>query len=119
MTPLSTLDMACGMIQQEEMQREVLNHRRQVQYEISAFYSNGNEEKCGVCANKEHSKEKCWQVIGYPSCHAGSKKFPQKKLSKPVKNYEGKENHNKAVAATQSQSDNSKWKQIWDSQHSK
>ncbi|KAJ8428466.1 hypothetical protein Cgig2_030249 [Carnegiea gigantea] len=39
----------------------------------------GNEEKCGVCGNKGHSKEKCWLVIGYPSWHPRSKKFPQKK----------------------------------------
>ncbi|KAJ8440248.1 hypothetical protein Cgig2_001583 [Carnegiea gigantea] len=69
MTPLPTVDMACGMIEQEEI--------------------------------KGHSKEKCWQVIGYPSWHPRSKKFPQKKLSKPFKNYKGKENYNRV-----SQNDN-------------
>ncbi|KAJ8424526.1 hypothetical protein Cgig2_000664 [Carnegiea gigantea] len=99
------------------MQREILNHGRQVQYEILALYSNGNEEKCGVCGNKEHSKEKCWQVIGYPSWHPGSKNFPQKKLSKPVKNYKGKENHNNTVAAAQSKSDNKQLLKLIPQQH--
>lgn len=106
MTPLPTVDMACGMIQQKEMQREVLNQGNQVQYKVSALYSRGKQEKCGVCGNKGHSKEKC-EVIGYTSWHPRSKKLPQKKLSKPVKNYKGKENYSRAVAATQSQNDNS------------
>ncbi|KAJ8438024.1 hypothetical protein Cgig2_030005 [Carnegiea gigantea] len=79
MTPLLTVDMACGMIQQEEMQREVLNQGNQVQYEVSALYSRGNDDKCGVCGNKGHSKDNCWQVIGYPRWHPRSKRFPQKK----------------------------------------
>lgn len=31
--------------------------------------------------NKGHDKDRCWQLIGYPSWHPRSKKFPQKKVN--------------------------------------
>ena len=61
--------MACGILQQEELLREILDQFKQPHYEASALYSKGVEEKCSVCAIKGHFKEKCWQVIGYPSWH--------------------------------------------------
>ncbi|KAJ8433332.1 hypothetical protein Cgig2_023796 [Carnegiea gigantea] len=51
-------------------------------HESSALFSKGPEERCGQCGNKGHDKEKCWQLIGYPSWHPRSKKFPQKKVNK-------------------------------------
>uniref|UniRef100_A0A7C9CXZ8 Retrovirus-related Pol polyprotein from transposon TNT 1-94-like beta-barrel domain-containing protein n=1 Tax=Opuntia streptacantha TaxID=393608 RepID=A0A7C9CXZ8_OPUST len=65
------------MLQQEELQRQVLGN---VSLDASALMSkNVTENRCTVCNNKGHTKEKCWQVIGYPNWHPRSKRNPQKK----------------------------------------
>lgn len=61
------------------MQRETLNEVH-VQLETSALLSKGIEEmRCTHCGNRGHQKDKCWQIIGYPSWHPRSRKFPQKR----------------------------------------
>ena len=92
MSPLPSVDCVCATIQQEEMQRQVLDEYKSTLFEVSALYNKGVEEKCGVCGNKGHQKEKCWQVIGYPSWHCRSKKFPQKKGTKHSKDQKAKDN---------------------------
>ena len=81
MTPLPSVETVCAMMQQEEMQREVLEDIKPYQ-ESSALFSKGHEEKCGQCGNRGHDKERCWQIIGYPSWHPKSKKFPKKRVDK-------------------------------------
>ena len=81
MTPLPSVETVCAMLQQEETQREVLDEVKSY-HESSALFRKGPEERCGQCGNKGHDKEKCWQLIGYPSWHPRSKKFPQKKVNK-------------------------------------
>ena len=63
------------------MQRKVLDDIKPT-HEALALFSRGAEERCTQCGNKGHDKEKCWPVIGYPSWHPRSKKFPQKKANK-------------------------------------
>ncbi|KAJ8428822.1 hypothetical protein Cgig2_021077 [Carnegiea gigantea] len=94
MTPLPSVDIACGMIQQEELQREVLDVGKHIQFEASTLYSRDGEEKVttqsAVCGNEGHSKEKCWQVTGYPRWHPKSKKIPQKKDLSPLRISKGR-----------------------------
>jgi len=76
------VESACAMLQQEELQREVLSGHP-IQVESAALLSEGAANLyCSVYGNRGHNKEKCWQVIGYPSWHPKSKKFPQKKGGK-------------------------------------
>jgi len=56
-------------------------------FETSALLSKGSNAVCEFCGNKGHTKEKCWQLIGYPSWHPRSKKLPQKKG--PKSNFAG------------------------------
>jgi len=89
MNPLPSVEVACSILQQEELQREVLEDEQFV-HESSALYgrsleavsSPGVENRCSHCGNKGHVKEKCWQILGYPRWHPRSKKFPQVKPSK-------------------------------------
>jgi len=82
MTPLPSVEAACAMLQQEELQQEAL-HEVHEQLETSALLSKGVEElRCSHCGNKGHMKEKCWQLIGYPSWHPRSKKFSQRRGGK-------------------------------------
>ena len=78
MNPLPSVESVYSMIQQEELQRQVLED---VQFgvESSALLSKNVEVRCSVCGNKGHTKEKCWQIIGYLSWHPRSKKNPQRK----------------------------------------
>ncbi|KAJ8427640.1 hypothetical protein Cgig2_023349 [Carnegiea gigantea] len=40
------------------------------------------EMRCASCGNRGHQKNKCWQIIGYPSWHPRSRKFPQKRCGR-------------------------------------
>jgi len=84
MSPLPSVESVCSMLQQEELQKQVLEDVHPL-LESSALLSKNvdvqhGEMKCSVCGNKGHTKEKCWQVIGYPSWHPRSRKHPQKKF---------------------------------------
>ena len=81
MCPLPTVEMACSVIQQEESQRE--NVKNELGHEIAAMYTKTtsahthNTDKCSECGGKGHSKDNCWQLIGYPKWHSKERKFPQ------------------------------------------
>jgi len=89
MSPLPSVESACSILQQEELQMEVLEEEKTV-LEFSALYekghevllSKGSEDRCGYGGNKGHSRDKCWKIIGYPKWHPRSKKFPQTKVVK-------------------------------------
>ncbi|KAJ8425811.1 hypothetical protein Cgig2_008860 [Carnegiea gigantea] len=69
MTPLPSIEAACVMLQQEELQREALNEVH-VQQETSALLSKGIERS---------SEGQVLQIIGYPNWHPRSRRFPQKR----------------------------------------
>ena len=83
MSPLHSVESVCSMLQQEELQRQVLESTH-VKPEFSALLSKnaearGGERRCTVCHNKGHTRDRCWQIIGYLSWHPGSKQHPQRK----------------------------------------
>jgi len=78
MNPLPSVESVCSMIQQEELQRQVLEDV-QLQVESSVMMSKNAEARCTVCGVKGHFKEKCWKVIGYPKWHPRGKKNSQRK----------------------------------------
>ena len=78
MNPLPSVESVCSMIQQEELQRQVLEDVP-LHVESSALLSRTTEVKCTLSGVKGHVKEKCWKVIGYPSWHPRGKKNPQRK----------------------------------------
>jgi len=96
MRPLPSVETACSVLQQEELQREVLEEEIHEASALcgkrhEALLSKGSEERCSHCVNRRHIREKCWQIIGYPSWHPKGKKFPQKKLPKNnSRNVQGK-----------------------------
>ncbi|KAL8123524.1 hypothetical protein AgCh_011483 [Apium graveolens] len=80
--PLPSVEMACSVIQQEESQKDVLKiSKLNVDYDMSAMYSQGNVQKsqfeCTVCHGKGHTADMCWTVINYPKWHLKSKTEPQ------------------------------------------
>ena len=76
MHSLPFVESVCAMLQQEELQREVLS-RNAVPIESAALLSKGADgAHCTVCGDRGHTKEKCWQVMGYPNWHPKSRKFP-------------------------------------------
>jgi len=83
MSPLPSVQSACSILQQEELQREALEEERSV-LKSSALYgkghevlhSKGSEDRCVHCGNRGHSRDKYWQIIGYPRWHPKSKTFP-------------------------------------------
>ena len=91
MHPLPSVETACSILQQEELQREVLEEEQSINA-ASALYSKGHEalfskaseERCGHCGNKRHTTEKCQQLIGYPHWHPKGRKSSQKKQSKEL-----------------------------------
>ena len=82
MTPLSSVESAYSLIQQEESQREILDIGHVEIESIAPYSRNDKVEGCTECGHEGHNKDKCWLVIGYPSWHPKAKKFPQKKLNK-------------------------------------
>ena len=77
MTPLPSVEIICGMLQQEEQQKQVLEGLK-FSSESSALFSKNMESKpadqCAECGNKGHTSEKCWHVIGFPSWHPRAKR---------------------------------------------
>jgi len=56
MTPLPSIETVFAMLQQEELQREVLDNLKPYQ-EASALLSKGHDDKCSQCGNKGHDRE--------------------------------------------------------------
>ena len=78
MTPLPSVEIICGMLQQEEQQKQVLEGLK-FSSESSALLSKNMDMKpmdvqCSECGNKGHTSEKCWHVIGFPSWHPRAKR---------------------------------------------
>jgi len=87
MQPLPCVETACSVLQQEELQREVLDEEIHEASALcgkkhEALFSKGSEERCSHCGNKGHVKERYWQIIGYPTWHLKGKKQSQKKFFK-------------------------------------
>ncbi|GJR02043.1 hypothetical protein Tco_0525027 [Tanacetum coccineum] len=77
MNPLPTLESACSLLQQEELQRE-LTQNTSFSMQVTALYSMENlKDKCSICGFKWHPPERCWEKICYPNWHP---KFKQSKL---------------------------------------
>jgi len=57
MSLLPSVELVCSMIQQEELQRQVLDDV-QFQVESSAAFSKNAEVRCTVCGVKGHLKDK-------------------------------------------------------------
>ncbi|KAJ8436271.1 hypothetical protein Cgig2_011543 [Carnegiea gigantea] len=91
MNALPSVETAWSILQQEELQREVLEEEQSI-HKASKLYSKGhvalfsktNEERCGHCGNKGHTREKCWQLIGYPHWHPKGRKSSQKQQPKEL-----------------------------------
>ncbi|KAJ8431384.1 hypothetical protein Cgig2_027978 [Carnegiea gigantea] len=89
MSPLPSVEAACSSIQQEESHRKRLETGN-LEVETTALFSkNANAKGCSQCGNEEHTKEKYWLVIGYPSLYPLAKNFPQKRNNK-TQAYKGK-----------------------------
>jgi len=63
MNPLPSVESACSMLQQEELQRQVLEDVH-IQLESSALFSNNvdgrsGDIKCSQCGERGNSKDKC------------------------------------------------------------
>lgn len=58
MSPLPSVDVACGMIQQEESQQEVLGGHKEDQ-EGFAMYGKKVDGKCNNCGKMGHKQDKC------------------------------------------------------------
>lgn len=76
MIPLPSVEEACAVIQQEESQRDILKNPHTYDTELSTMLAKAriNADRsafpaCGVCGAKNHSSEKCWNVVGYPKWH--------------------------------------------------
>jgi len=106
MNPLPSVESVCSLLQQEEPQRQVLEDTH-IQLESAALLTKnveakGGDTKCSVCGNKGHSRDKCWQVIGYPNWHPRSKKNPQRRSG----NYkQGFQQQNKPLQGRQRKQD--------------
>uniref|UniRef100_A0A7C9E9S4 Uncharacterized protein n=1 Tax=Opuntia streptacantha TaxID=393608 RepID=A0A7C9E9S4_OPUST len=78
MNPLPTIEIICVMLQQEELQKQVLEEMK-ISSEISVMMRKNSDGMghitCTECRNRVHSRgDKCWQIIGYPTWHPKSKK---------------------------------------------
>ncbi|XP_057249216.1 uncharacterized protein LOC130590683 [Beta vulgaris subsp. vulgaris] len=94
MTPLPNVETVCGMVQQEESQRDAFSSIKQ-ENEVFAMYSKRSEMNCSncgkvghgadkcwackACGKTGHTTEKCWTVVGFPS-----------KLPKSQREFKGK-----------------------------
>lgn len=73
MQPLPSVDEAYNFLQQEESQREVLQHSK-AESDSLVMYGKSTEAllTCTACGKIGHSKDKWLSVIGYPSWHSMS-----------------------------------------------
>ena len=83
MNPLPSVESVCSMLQQEELQRQVLEHVH-TRLESSALLSKNvevrnGEVKCSVCGNRGHPL--MLAVVGYRNWHPMSKKHSQRKIA--------------------------------------
>ena len=78
MNPLPTVEVICGMLQQEELQKQVLEGLKFASEGAALISKAGdnrvNESGCTECGNKGHTRDKCWLIIGYPSWHPRSRR---------------------------------------------
>ncbi|XP_074289885.1 uncharacterized protein LOC141615418 [Silene latifolia] len=80
MSPLSSVEEAAAILQQEESQRKNYKGSMKMEAENSAFYANQRSEEnvpfCNKCKKKGHSLGSCWRVIGYLVGHPMHQYFP-------------------------------------------
>ena len=72
MMSLPTVEVACSMLQQEEMQKEVLGNVKEESETLAMFSKSSEVPVCTACGKTGHIKDKCWTVVGYPSTHPRS-----------------------------------------------
>jgi len=69
------------MLQQEEQQRQVLEGMNFSSDSSTLLSKNMDmrnvDVKCSECGNKDHTSDKCWHVIGFPSWHPRARRHPQ------------------------------------------
>lgn len=73
-TRLPNVEVVCGILQQEEAQREVLKQNEDP--EITAMYSK-EDLTCTYCGGRNHTADKCWKKSGFPKWHPQYKKQQQ------------------------------------------
>jgi len=84
MSPLPSVEVVCGMLQQEEQQKQNLEGMH-LSSDHSALLSRNVDAKpldikCSECGNKGHTSDKCWHVIGFPSWHPRARRsFPSQR----------------------------------------
>ncbi|KAL2901575.1 hypothetical protein RDABS01_026657 [Bienertia sinuspersici] len=77
MSPLASVNRACGMLQQEESQRETLKPIKEGEGLAMMSKGKGKDVTCTACGKKGHPYEKCWTIVGYPSWFEKSKNKEQ------------------------------------------
>ncbi|GJR00410.1 retrovirus-related pol polyprotein from transposon TNT 1-94 [Tanacetum coccineum] len=66
---LSSVEIACALLQQEESQRGMFRSG-QLGVESTTLYIKGEtKDKCTICGFKWHPPEKCWEKVGNPTWH--------------------------------------------------
>ncbi|XP_048501495.1 uncharacterized protein LOC125497839 [Beta vulgaris subsp. vulgaris] len=76
MSTLPTVETVISMVQQKESQNEVLGKEKEESANIALYSKNENKLFCTVCKKTNHTADKCWFKIGFPS---GNNKNKQKK----------------------------------------
>ncbi|KAL2945484.1 Retrovirus-related Pol polyprotein from transposon TNT 1-94 [Bienertia sinuspersici] len=122
MSPLPMVDVACGMLQQEESQQQIFNQPKE-EAEGFAMLGRRTELTCSNCNKRGHSVEKCWacKVCG-KSGHTSEncwhiKGFPPKKSrgdndlkDRPKLNYGRKQQQGKEQIRDDIRMNKGKWK---------
>ena len=96
MSPLPSVEVVCGMLQQEEQQKQNLegmhfssDHSVLLSKNVDA---KSVDIKCSECGNKGRTTDKCWHVIGFPSWHPRARKSsPSQRRGGPT-NWRGTRN---------------------------
>ncbi|XP_074356794.1 uncharacterized protein LOC141696567 [Apium graveolens] len=70
--PLPSVENASSVMQQEEVQRELLQGSKPDNNEFLAMYIKGTNSRifsCTACGGKGHTQDRCWTFVGYPKWH--------------------------------------------------